>query len=152
MQIKQRGKVFQLIRYTGYNKDKKRADTVLVGSFPEFARQIDTLEPELVAKLTDEERTQVEEFLKEKREQSDRFLSDLALRDLPKTVAQCKSAIEAATRDGKTIANTDAIFFALRDLGQALVKAGYKRPKFTETTPANQKDPRQLPITGDHAE
>ncbi|CAH0318979.1 hypothetical protein SRABI118_05168 [Massilia sp. Bi118] len=152
MQIKQRGKVFQLIRYTGYNKDKKRADTQLVGSFPDYVSQLASIDVELVAKLDDDERAQVEKFLKEKREASDRFLSDMALRDLPKTIEKCKAAIEAATQDSKPIADPDAIFFALRDLGQALVKAGYKRPKFTEKAPGNQKDPRQLPITGDHAE
>lgn len=146
MQIKQRGKVFQLIRYTGYNKDKKRADTELVGSFPIYVSDLASIDPEVQAKLTDDDRVQVEKFLKQKRADSDRILSDMALRDLPKTIERCKAAIEAATETKQTIADPDAIFFALRDLGQALVKAGYKRPKFTEKMPADQKDPRQLPI------
>ncbi len=142
MQIKQRGSVFQLIRYAGYSQEKKRATTQLVGSFPSYATRLDEVDAEVLSKLTPEENEQLSEFLDNALSRRTKYVSDSALQSLPTTIEQCKLALEAGTQ----ITDPDKIFVALRDLAQAMVKAGYKRPKLTDKKPAEQNDPRQITI------
>lgn len=60
MQFRTQGNRIQILAYRGYNKEKKRADVKLLGSFDRYA-----LKPtdELLAKLTDDEKSELQSHM-----------------------------------------------------------------------------------------
>lgn len=72
MMYKRIGSRIEVRRYEGYDKDKKRSDVKLLGSFN--AHTLDPA-PELLAKLTDEQKAELQSYIDGiKQEQEDRSL------------------------------------------------------------------------------
>jgi len=78
MQFKKVGQRIQVLRYEGYDKDRRRAIVKMVGSVHNR-----TFEPTvgLIESLTDDERVELDEFIERKRKSSEdeRRWSDLRL-------------------------------------------------------------------------
>lgn len=136
MQIKQRSNKFQLIRYAGYSQEKKRPMTSVVGSIDIYATSIPS---ELAEKLQTDELVQLQDFLKDIADKKAALLSEYRVKSLADILADCQSALEAGT----PVSDADQVFEAMRSLGRAMIKRGYKRPKIIKKV---QKDARQLQI------
>lgn len=136
MQIKQRSKKYQLIRYAGYSQDKKRPMTTVIGSIDIYATSI---LPALAEKLQPDELVQLQDFLKDLAEKRAAATANYHVKSLADILSECQAALESGT----AVPDADKVFEAMRSLGRVMVKKGYKRPK---VAPKVQKDPRQLPI------
>lgn len=136
MQIKQRSNKYQLIRYAGYSQEKKRPMTSVIGSIAIYATSIPD---ELAAKLEPDELVQLQDFLKDLADKRAASTATYHVKSLADILAECQAALEA----GVAVPDADKVFEAMRSLGRAMVKKGYKRPK---AAPKIQKDPRQLAI------
>lgn len=115
----------QLLRYGGYDKEKRRSTVHVIGSFDYYLTSMQAVPTDLLEKLTTAEREQLAAWLKEKADQHAARDAAISLRALPTTLEKCKVALAA----GEPVVDPDALFKAMRDLQQALAKAGYKRGK-----------------------
>lgn len=129
MQFKEVGGKIQVIAYRGYDKEKKRAVTKMLGSLAKH-----TFRPSdgLIESLTVEEKTELQSFIAEK-QQSDlikarQYLIDSADSSI-KRVADCL-ANESVNLDER---QSDKIWSAISDLQVALRKRGFKKPKADQT-------------------
>lgn len=136
MQIKQRANKFQLLRYKGFHKEKKRPETEVIGSIATHATSIPA---DLAAKLKPDEVEQLEKFLKDREHNRTIMLSDMNLRDLPRLLADAQAALERGT----PLSDADQVYEAMKSLRKAMRKSGYT-PKKIE--PKSEKDARQMTI------
>lgn len=125
MQIKRKDNKMQLLRYGGYDKAKRRSTVQVIGSFDYYLTSMQAIPTELLEKLTMAERAQLETWLKEKADQHTARDAAISLRTLPATLEKCNMALTS----GEEVTDPEALFKAIRNLQQALTKAGYKRGK-----------------------
>ncbi len=118
MQIKRRGDKYQLLRYSGYSKDKKRATVEVVGLLSYVAREIPD---DLAAKLTPAEVDQLTEFLKEKADDHASAMARMDLEHIAKSLSNAQSALER----GVPVVDAEAIHKAIKSFQKAMKKAGY---------------------------
>lgn len=132
MQIKERGNKFQLLRYNGYSKDKKRATVEVAGSIDKNATYIP---PELAAKLTDDEIAQLSVITKENAAREENLLGDSYLQTLPRVLSKAQSSLER----GVNPTDAQAIFEAIKNFKRAMKERGFEPPK------SPKREPKQAP-------
>lgn len=143
MQIKERGDKFQLLRYAGYSKDKKRATVEVAGNISKYAREIPD---DLAAKLEPDEIEQLTEFLKKRAEAADHGMVRLRLDQLASYLGEAQSALDL----GMEVKDAEAIYKAIKSFQKAMKKAGYS-PARGEGKQAPGATGQQSLLAGDPA-
>lgn len=126
MQIKEvsqkRGAVLQLLRYTGYNKDKKRAEVEYIGSMSKF----NTAPPaDLVAMLDGAEVAQLNEYLTKIKIESEARSLEYDVLSISGRINKAAAAID----NGINPTDPGKIYAAMKALAAALRKRGHPAPK-----------------------
>lgn len=135
MQIKLRGKKFQLIRYSGYSAEKKRAAVEVIGSIDQNATSIPA---ELAAKLTSAEVEQLTVITQGNADSQAQLVADTYLQQLPGILSQAQSALNR----GQVPRDVAAIFEAMKNFKRAMKDKGFepakREPKQAPTAPGQQ--------------
>jgi thioredoxin-like negative regulator of GroEL len=128
----------RLVRYTGYNTEKKRSEIKVLGSF-----KGESISDELRALLTDQEKTELDQYLKNKRDESNQLHAKLSVKYLHSTVSK---AAQHITNDEVPLTNDEAqqLFAAIEILKKSLRKAGHKHVKSAHI--GKKPDPNQAAL------
>lgn len=128
MQFKKVGQRIQVLRYSGYDREKRHSIVRMIGSFPVSTGSIADLPDELSRELTDDEKNEVQKYI-EKRKVADRKKrlrsSASGVSDTLRNAAQ---ALNDGVFDGDETWAHD-VWMQMRDMQKALKKAGFQRPK-----------------------
>lgn len=133
MQIREQGRKIQCIR-TVYDKAIGRGRQVVVATVPRWSTSLMPSEDGLV-NLTDAEREQLAEFLAKRRADSEESTN----RYTAMSAETWLVTLAKAVREGQTLRpeQAEAIWQGMGEVGKALRKAGYAKPKAVrKTTPA----------------
>lgn len=136
MQFKKVGKRIQVLRYAGYDKEKRHSIVRMIGSFPVSAGSVADLPDDLSSELTEDEKNEVQKYI-EKKKVSDR---KKRLRSSASGVSDTLRNATEALNDGVYEGDEDwahDVWMQIRDLQKALKKAGLPRPKVTGKAPKN---------------
>ena len=143
MQFKEVGGKIQVIAYRGYDKEKKRAITKMLGSLAKY-----TYSPSdgLTESLTDEEKTELQSYI-----EKERLSDNLNVRqyNVNSAASQIKNVYDSLADESVKIDDRQAeqILSAMAELHKALRKRGYKKPKSdsrTDTVPDSKQG--SLPV------
>lgn len=143
MQFKEVGGKIQVIAYRGYDKEKKRAVTKMLGSLAKY-----TFSPSdgLIESLTEEEKTELQSYIEKERQSSTERSRQYAIKMVD---SHLKNASDSLTVESVKIDDRQAelIWSAMAELQKALRKRGFKKPK-TDSHTDELPDSRQskLPV------
>ena len=151
MQFRQQGRRVQVLAYRGYNKEKKRADVKMLGSFDRYTFE---MTDGLLDSLTVEEKEELTSHIEELRQSADeshrRYVMSSVVSRLkeadPLLVAGMAFEVMHLTAD-----EAAAVWRSMKALGKMLEAAGHPAPKRAygknksqPTAPA--ADPRQASL------
>jgi hypothetical protein len=130
MQFKEVGGKIQVIAYRGYDKEKKRAVTKMLGSLAKY-----TFSPSdgLMESLTEEEKTELQSYIEKERQSSSERSRQYAVKMIDSHInnASDSLAVESVKIDDR---QAELIWSAMAELQKALRKRGFKKPKSDSQT------------------
>ena len=136
MQFRQQGNRIQVLAYRGYNKEKKRAEVKLLGSFGRYNYD---MSDGLMSALTDSEKSELQSHITTLRQEHDKSMRHIYVRTIAssiKSVSDSLSDEECASLI--TAESASATYEAIDLLTKKLRKLGFRRPArvgFTDVEP-----------------
>lgn len=131
MQFKDTKGRIQVLKYIGYDKDKKRAKVQMVGSLDRYS-----LEPSdgLINSLTADEKEELQSYIKEKRQSKEKESRQSAVENADYAL---KRVADSLGFDDITVTpeKADQIWGALELVSKAMKKAGHPKPKKQKQQP-----------------
>jgi hypothetical protein len=136
MQFKRVGKRIQVLAYRGYDNEKRRAVVKMVGSFDAYTYEIPA---ELLNGLSDEEKTELHNYIDGLKQQSSKQYEDILVSRFSRDVVKIAGLILDEDRHLNQQWG-DEVWAALETMQKSLRKAGLKRPvRLSKPKPANQQ-------------
>lgn len=129
MQFREQAKKIQVLAYRGYNKEKKRADVKMLGSFDKYTF---TLSDGLLDSLTDEEKKELTAHIETMRQSSEDRSRQYVMSSVIDRLAEADSLLVAGMAFDITHLNSDrsaAVWRSIKALESMMEAAGYPRPK-----------------------
>lgn len=131
MQFKDTKGRIQVLKYVGYNKDKKRAEVKMVGSLCKY-----TFSPTdgLIESLTAGEKEELQSYIKEKRQSKEKENRQSAVENAGYALNRVADSLG---HDDITVSPEKAaeIWAALELVTKAMKKAGHTKPKREKPVP-----------------
>lgn len=131
MQFKDTKGRIQVLKYIGYDKDKKRAKVQMVGSLNRYS-----FEPTagLFESLTADEKEELQSYIKEKRQSQEKERRQSAVENADYSL---KRVADSLADDDITISPEKAarIWAEIEALTKAMKKAGHSKPKAKKAPP-----------------
>lgn len=125
MQFKRKGNKINVLAYRGYDREKRRAVVKMVGS---MSAHTYTPSENLLENLTDDEREELQKYIEDARQESDRQARRYAVDAIPSRLADAAEAITAGEVEPSE-AWAAEVWAAMTTLGRALRRAGLPRPR-----------------------
>ena len=131
MQYREQGKKIQVLAYAGYNKEKKRAEVKMVGSFDRY-----TFEPSdgLMDALTVEQQKELNDKISEMKKQLADNRKNWAMTRSVDSLIDASASIDSGETFSEAICRLDAdraakVWASMIALEKELTAAGYDKPK-----------------------
>ncbi len=140
MQYREQGNRIQVLAYRGYNKEKRRAEVKMVGSFDRYSF---TLSDGLLDTLTDDERAELQAKIDEMRAEAEQCNRRYVMSSVVRELIEADAHLVAGMAFDITRIDADqaaAIWRSIKALEAMLTTAGYPRPK-RNYTKQNHKPP-----------
>lgn len=142
MQFRTQGNRIQVLAYRGYNKEKRRAEVKLVGS---FNRTDFTPSDGLIDALTDDEKTELQSHIDSLRQSHDRTVRQANVEYISRSLKIVSDSL--TDPECARLINEDSaakIYAAMDELAKGLRKLGFKRvaktgAKVAETDPGGSQ-------------
>lgn len=124
MQFKKVGNRIQVLAYRGYDKEKKRAIIKMLGSLNAYSyRPSDGLTDD----MTDEEKEELQTYIKESRQADDNYMLQSATERLDSNIKKVSDSL-AEDNHYMTDEISVRLYDAMSDLQKSMRRAGFKRP------------------------
>lgn len=126
MQFRPQGNRIQVLAYRGYDKEKRRATVKLLGSFDRLSLNVSD---DLLSKLTDDERTELQSHINSIRQSRDRLNQQYSLIHVDSHINFASDSLISGDYDSHVSDEyATRVYEAIDKLTKALRKAGFKRP------------------------
>lgn len=136
----------QVIAYVGYDKDKKRSVTTMLGSLDAY-----TLEPSegLIDSLTDEQKKELQAYIDKVRQEEQKEVRRRSVEWCASSISRASDSLAALSEAdqlplGVNQAWADGVYGAIDQLQKQLRKLGYTRPKRQPAKPKPDEDQGSL--------
>ena len=142
MQFKeQKGKV-QVLVYSGYDKEKRRAIVKMVGSFDRYNY---SLSVGLLESLTVEQKDELQSEIERRRQSHDKSMRQASILYSDSRIKEYADIVSSGEYDIPP-EKADQLFAAMDLLARSLKKAGFKKPPKTHPESVSTDQP-ELPLT-----
>ncbi len=127
MQFRPQGRRVQVLAYRGYDKEKKRAQVKLLGS---FSRYDYSMSDGLLDSLSDDEKTELQSHINNIRQSYEKDTHSYLIKSLATDIKKVSDSLSDETFASLiTDQVAEAMFESMDKLAKALRKAGHKRSK-----------------------
>ena len=150
MQFREQANKIQVLAYRGYNKEKRRAEVKMLGSFDRYSFK---LSDGLLDSLTDEEKKELTAHIETMRQSADESHRQYVMSSVIDKLAEADALLVAGMAFDITRLDADraaAVWRSIKALESMMTEAGFPRPKraYGKKKAAPATDPRQqaLPV------
>jgi len=149
MQFREQANKIQVLAYRGYNKEKRRAEVKMLGSFDRYSFK---LSDGLLDSLTDEEKKELTAHISTMRQSSEDRNRQYVMSSVIYKLAEADALLAAGMVFDTTCLDADraaAVWRSIKALETTMETAGYPRPRRAYSKKvASVADPRQqdLPV------
>lgn len=125
MQFRPQGNRIQVLAYRGYDKEKKRAQVKLLGSFDKHGYSVSD---GLINKLTDDEKTELQSHMESIRQSNNAVMREYSIKGLARLIDNVSDSLT----DEQFVSLTDQqyaneVYEAIDGLTKRLRKLGFRR-------------------------
>lgn len=129
MQFREQANKIQVLAYRGYNKEKRRAEVKMLGSFDRYSFK---LSDGLMDSLTDEEKKELTAHIERLRQSSEERSRQYLMSSVIDKLAEADTLLVAGMAFDITRLDVDraaSVWRSIKALEAMMTEAGYPRPK-----------------------
>jgi len=149
MQFREQANKIQVLAYRGYNKEKRRAEVKMLGSFDRYSFK---LSDGLMDSLTDEEKKELTAHIERLRQSSEERSRQYLMSSVIDKLAEADTLLVAGMAFDITRLDVDraaSVWRSIKALEAMMTEAGYPRPKraYGKKKAAAPASQQALPVT-----